>query len=292
MTRAAFFTAIVFAVQLLSAASPNPPQRIVSLSPNTTEMLYGVGAFGRVVGVSRYCTYPSAVSRLPRVGGWQDSNVEQIAALRPDLVVMTDAQVPFVADHLAALGLHTLAVPSRTLEDVYVAIGQIGKATGNAAEAASLIAKTRSSLEQLRKETGALAPVTTILCISRTPGTLNDLYVATEGSYLIQLMSIAGGRSLAAPEPHGYEKLSKEALLSLDPDVIIDLQHTNGSYLQEHPQEVWQQLPSLSAVKRHHVYTVTDDFAVHASQFIANTGWEFARRLHPEIAGRASVEHP
>lgn len=286
MTRSVFLSWLLLLSGALRGGPVSSPQRIISLSPNTTEMLYGIGAFDRVVAVSQYCTFPPAVNRLPRVGGWQDTDIEKVASLRPDLVVVTDAQVPFVADHLAALGLRTLAVPSQTLNDVFSAITLIGQAIGQTTKAAALAARTRSTLDDVQRRCSSLSQPTVILCISRTPGTLNDLYVAAGGSYLVDLLSLAGGRSLS-PTEHGYAKMSKEALLTLNPDVIIDLQHTHNSSLNENTEEVWGELKGLRAVQNHRVYTITDDFAVHASQFVANTAEEFARALHPDAFPKA-----
>jgi len=81
---------------LVLAAALAPPARIVSLSPSVTEILDGVGAFDRVVAVSTYCEYPPEVKSLPRVGGWTDTNLEQVLGLSPDLVILTDAQAPLV----------------------------------------------------------------------------------------------------------------------------------------------------------------------------------------------------
>ncbi len=110
---------------------PNPaattrPQRIVSLSPNVTEILYGVGAWPQVVAVSQYCTYPEDVKNKPRVDGWRDTNLEQVMALKPDLVIGIDTQAPFVQDKLNALGMHTLFVTSQNLADVFTSIKEIG----------------------------------------------------------------------------------------------------------------------------------------------------------------------
>src|SRR3989440_12493147 len=115
------------------ASAPGKAARIISLSPNTTEILYGVGAFSRVVAVSDYCTYPPQVDKLPRVGGWNNPNMEQIAGLRPDLVVFADAQAQFVKDKGEALGARTPAVPGRTLGDAHAAIEQTGRGTGDGA---------------------------------------------------------------------------------------------------------------------------------------------------------------
>ena len=73
---------------------PEDPRRIISLSPNVTDILEGVGAFDRVVAVSNYCSYPPGVASLPRVGGWQNASLEEVTSLEPDLVVMAEVQAP------------------------------------------------------------------------------------------------------------------------------------------------------------------------------------------------------
>src|SRR5215467_10926266 len=112
-------------VALLSAViagAADLPHRIVSLSPNVTEMLYGIGAFGQVVGISDYCTYPPEVKNLPSIGGWHNPSLEKLAALKPDLVISDDSQAPFIEKNVEALGLRLLVVPNHTIRDVYSGI--------------------------------------------------------------------------------------------------------------------------------------------------------------------------
>lgn len=258
------------------------PKRIVSLSPSTTEMLYGIGAFARVVGVSQYCTYPPKVATLPRVAGWQNSDMEKIVALRPDLVVLTQAQEPFIADRLRAFHLRFLAVPSEGLADVFTAIPMIGAETGNEKEATELTRQMHTCLDGIRAATRNLRKPSVLLSVSRTPGTLSDLYVATAGSYLIDLIDIAGGRSITAPARTGYGKISKEAILTLNPEIIIDLVHGSNSKLAEHTADAWNELPELRAVREKHVYPIDDPFVPHPSQFVIHTAELFERILHPE----------
>ena len=274
--------AVLLPALVAAAQDTTPPRRIVSLSPNTTEILYGVGAFDRVVGVSEFCSYPPAAMKLPRVGGWDNSNIEKIIALQPDLVVFTAAQAPFIADKLQAFGLRSLAVPSRTLPNVFEAIAAIGAATGNDRQAAELKTHTQAALDQVRDRTRTLPRRTVLLCISRTPGELRDLYVATEGSYLAELIEIAGGHSVAAPAKVGYANINKEAILSLNPDLIIDIVHGSKGILSEDLQQVWNDLPELRAVREKHIYPVDDNFIPHASQFVVETARLFARIIHPE----------
>jgi iron complex transport system substrate-binding protein len=268
------------ATVLLAAATP---KRIVSLSPSTTEILYGIGVFANVVAVSQFDTYPREVSRLPRVGGWQTTDVEKIVALHPDLVVLTKAQEPFIADKLTAFSVRFVGVPSDTLADVFAAIDVVGKATGRAKEAGDLIKKTRDSLDAVRVATRNVPHRSVLLVVNRTPGTLNDVYVATSGSFLIDLIDIAGGRSVAVPAKEGYGRLSKEAMLTLNPDIIIDLVHWKNAALSERVGEAWNDLPELRAVRQKHIYPVDDEFIPHPSQFVAHTAEVFLRILHPEM---------
>jgi iron complex transport system substrate-binding protein len=266
-----------------AASRAGKPARIISLSPNTTEILAGLGAFDRVVAVSDYCTYPPEVSRLPRVGGWNNPNMEQIAALRPDLVVFADAQAQFVKDKVEAMGVRTLAVPGRTLEDVWKAIEMTGEATGEEEAARDLAAQTRARIETVRVATEK-APRRRVLCVvDRVPGTLRDIYTAAQGSFLAQLVEAAGGEPVSPPANTGWGKLQKEAVVALDPEVILDLMmHKEGGNFDEDTLSVWKELPTLRAVRDGRVYPVRDETVLHPSQFVGDTARKFAELIHPE----------
>jgi iron complex transport system substrate-binding protein len=274
--------AILLAVSLvLAAAAPAPPHRIVSLSPNLTEILYGIGAFPQVAGVTDYCTYPPEVKKLPSVGGWDGADLEKLLALRPDLVVVDDAEAPFIADKVKALGFPLLVVPNHTVADVYTGMAELGHATGHEAGAHKLIAETRDALARISRQTAALARPGVLIVVDRTPGTLRELYTATPGGFLAELVTIAGGRNAAPPHAGGYGKLSQEDLLAINPDVILDCIHgtdrrSNGAIT------VWQQMPELKAVRARRVYGLDQDYVPHASQRMVETAALIARLIHPE----------
>ncbi|HST51072.1 MAG TPA: ABC transporter substrate-binding protein [Pyrinomonadaceae bacterium] len=267
----------------VNSSQNDKPTRIISLSPNTTEILYGVGAFDRVVAVSDYCTYPPDVAKLPRVGGWNNPNMEQIASLRPDLVVFSDAQSQFVKDKIEALGVRTLAVPSNTLEDALKAIELTGEATGDKDAAQKLEAVTRAELETVRLTTGKL-PRRRVLCVvDRVQGTLRDIYTAAPGSFIAQIIEAAGGEPVSPPSRTGWGKLQKEAVVALDPDVIIDLMmHKENGQFDEDTLAVWKELPTLRAVREGRVYPLRDETVLHPSQFVGDTARKFAELIHPE----------
>lgn len=266
-----------------------PPERIVSLSPSATEILDGVGAFDRVVAVSTYCEYPPEVKDLPRVGGWTDTNLEQVLALAPDLVILTDAQAPLVGSKLEAVGLQTLAVPSQSLANVFEAVRRIGEAVGKEREATRLSESMRADLQEVATAVEGLPKPQVLVVVDRLPGTLRDIYVATEGSYLVDLVRIAGGEPITPPAPMNYASLGKEALVAYDPEVIFDMVMAlttpvtvaGANELGEDPQAVWSTM-NLRAVRNHRVYLIEDKRLVHPSQFVVRTARELARRLHPE----------
>ena len=270
-----------------SETGESAPRRIISLSPSATEILHGVGAFGRVVAVSDYCDYPPEVKELPRVGGWNNPKLEQIAALKPDLVVFAAAQEPFVKEKIEALGIRALSIPSNTLEDAFTAISQVGGATGNAEEAARLLAETRGKIEEVRERTRAL-PRRRVLCVvDRVPGTLRELYTATRGSFYAQLIDAAGGESIAPDEKSGWGKITKEAIVALDPEVIIDMvQSAQGGRFAEDPQTVWRELGQVRAVREGRIYPLRETSVLHPSQFVGDTARRFAELIHPEAFGR------
>ena len=254
----------------------------MSLSPNLTEIIYGVGAFDQLVGVSEYTFYPPAVSKLTTVGGWQNPNFERLVALRPDLVLFDVGQAQFVQDKCKQLGLRVMVVADEKVSDVYTAITAIGQATGHDVEAAKLVQSTREGLQRVSQKTAALPKLKVVLIVDRTPGTLRDLYTATAGSFLAQLVDMAGGRIAVPPDKLGYAKLSKEDLLAADPDVVLDFTHGAVGRFAGNPMEAWKEMPELKAVRSHRVSSVNEDYVPHNSQRIVQTAELFARLIHPE----------
>lgn len=267
--------------QQRASAEPHP-QRIVSLSPSVTEILYGIGAWPQVIAVSQFCTYPDDVKNKPRVNGWDKTNLEQVMALKPDFVIGVDAQEPFLRDKLTRLGVRSLFVKSQTLAHIMASIGEIGRGTGHEREATELAAKTQGEIDAVRKMVGD-RPHPRVLCVvDRVPGTIRDLYTATKGSYLDELIRIAGGESIAPEAEHGYGKINKEAVLTLNPEVIIDMVQGSKGNFGEDPIAVWNELAEVRAVRDKRIYSMNDPSVIHPSQFVGHTAQVFAKALHPE----------
>jgi iron complex transport system substrate-binding protein len=292
VNKAALLIALLslLALQLVGCSSKHSPQlalaetpqRIVSISPSVTEILYGIGAWPQVVAVSQFCTYPDDVKNKPRVNGWDKTNLEQVMALKPDLVIGVDAQEPFLRDKLTGLGVRVLFVKSQNLADVFESIEEIGKSTGHEQEAGELIVKTQGEIDAVRKTVENRQRARVLCVVDRVPGTIRELYTATRGSYLDEIITIAGGESIAPPGERGYGKITKEAALTLNPEVIIDMVQGSKGNFGEDPIAVWRELAEVRAVQDKRIYPITDDFAIHPSQFVGHTAQLFARAIHPE----------
>jgi len=281
--RRAFLATVLAAFCVTGAPAGDAPQRIVSLSPDLTEILYGVGAFHRVVAVSNFDTYPPETARLPHLGNLDSLSFERLVAAKPDLVVMNDVQAPFLEQPLKDLGLRVFKTSNQSIQQTFAAMTAIGHVTGNDRQAAALVAVTRAGLDRVSRRTRNASKPNVVLIVDRTPGTLRELYTATDGSYLAELVAIAGGRITGPADPHGYRRLSKEDLVALDPDVILDFLQAANSRFAGDPMEAWQEMPELKAVRTHRVYEVNEDFVPHASQRMVQTAELFAKRIHPEI---------
>jgi iron complex transport system substrate-binding protein len=236
---------LCFALALSALAQP---ARIVSTSPSITETLFALGAGARVVGVSNYCRFPAEALALPKVGTYTKPDPEKIALLRPDLVIMQRSPGG-LADRLSALGIRHVEVRVGALSEVYSMILDIGRAVGLPEKAEQLDAKLRSQLEAIRSSRGTEARPAALVVVGRDPGLLTNLVAVGPGSYLDELLNIAGGRNVLTGTPVAYPHISLETVVRLDPDVILDLSimgSAGGSAAEQVQREARARQPWLA----------------------------------------------
>ena len=203
---------------------------------------------------------------------------------------MPDVQAPFVESHLQALGIATLVVPSQSLQDVFTAIEVVGRGVGRQQQALRLQAEIQAVLDRVARRTKGLSKPSVLCVVDRVPGTLRGLYAATHGSYLSQLIEIAGGRTVAPPATFQYGRIGKEAVVTLNPEVVIDMvQGTQGAFTED-SIGIWSELKEIQAVRSRRVHPVREMFVLHASQFVAQTAELFSQLIHPEVFGKDGVE--
>jgi iron complex transport system substrate-binding protein len=256
-----------FALALTAGLRAAGPARIVSTSPSITETLFALGLGDRVVGVSTYCRFPPAVAALPKIGSFLKPDPELIAGLRPDLVIVHEAGNG-LDRRLASLRIPFVIVDRGSLAGAFSSMHQIAAAAGVPERADALVGDLRRRLDGIRRA-GAVPPKRRVLfIIGRRPGLLADLIAVGPGSYINELIEIAGGANVLAiagqPE---YPRISMETVLRLDPDVIVDtvdMGDTDAERRARQPinERLWSAYGMLTAVRTGHVHAATTDALV------------------------------
>ena len=265
------------------------PARIVSTSPSITETLFALGLGDRVVGVSTYCRFPPQVAALPKVGSFLKPDAELIAGLRPDLVVVHEAGNG-LDRRLTSLHIPFVIVARGSLPSMFSSMRQIASAAGVPARADALIGDVQRRLDAIRSAGAARPKRRVLFIIGRSPGRLADLVAVGPGSYINELIEIAGGANVMAiagqPE---YPRISMETVLRLDPDVIIDtvdMGDTDGERRQRQPvnERLWSAYGMLTAVKARRVHAATTDALVVPGPRVVDAAQWVASLLQGESA--------
>jgi iron complex transport system substrate-binding protein len=275
------FVVFLLTAPLILAA---PPQRIVSTAPSITEMLYALGLGDRVVGVTRYCRYPPEAQLKPKIGDYTSPNLEAIAALKPDLVII-QTNPARLAERLATLRLKSLEIGQENIAALYNSIRVVGDAAGVAPRAGQLAESIRTKLEQIRQRAAALPRTRVMFVIGRTPNRLDGLVVVGKASYLNEIIQIAGGENVFRDAVAAYPTVSLEEVLARNPQVIVDMGDMSDTVdvTEVHKREVvalWQRMGTVEAVKQHRVFAVASDIFVVPGPRVVNAAQAFLEMLH------------
>jgi len=237
--------------------------RIVSLIPSLTDDLFAIGAGPQVVAVSAFTSDIPAARNLPRVADFMSVDVERIAALRPDLVVGIPPQARLVRP-LRRLGIEVALMPDDTFGDLFNDITRLGELSGHVAQARALVRRLQAQTRALHERTRTFRRHPRVFVVLDVA----PIWTAGPRSYLSTLIALAGGRNAVTSLPGAYGEYSAEALLRLQPDVILTDPATHfASVVREEP---WR---SLRAVREGHV------IVVDPPEMLERPGPEYVRGL-------------
>ena len=259
----------------------HPAQRIVSMAPSNTEILFAIGAGSQVVGRDDFSDYPNAVQSLPKVGGTDKYNNEQIVTLQPDLVLAAEINTADQVRALESLGLtvYYLKNPT-TLEEMYGNLEIVGKLTGHEADAAMLIASLKARVAAVDNK---------IATVTSRPSVFYEIdatdpakpYTAGPGTFIDLLIQRAGGTNIAGISKDQYPQLSLEQVVALNPSFILLGDAAYGATL-----DVVKARPgwgSLDAVKNGNVIPVDDNLFSRPGPRLVDGLELLAKILHPEL---------
>jgi iron complex transport system substrate-binding protein len=268
---------------IFTAALCAQPRRIVSTAPSLTETLFALGLGDAVAGVSQHCHYPPEAKSRPKIGTYVNPNVEAIVALRPDLVVLQETPSQAAAQ-LQRVGISTLVLHHGNLDSVFATITAIGNRCGIPDRAAKLNAEIHARLDAIRRHTAGQSRRSLVFIVGRSPGSLDNLIAVGKGSYLNELIEIAGGVNALAQTPMPYPKVSLESMIGVNPDVLVDMgdmAETLG-VTEEHKRSVvalWSRYPTLKAVQHGRVFAVASDIFVVPGPRVVDAAEEFEKML-------------
>ena len=289
MTACAFvilLAAILTATARTAAIVQRParPERIVSLIPAVTEMIYAMGDGSRIAAVSNYDHFPADVARLPRVGGLLDPSVERILAIKPDLVIVYATQRELI-ERLDRAGIPYFSYQHKALPDIMTTIRAIGARIGSSAQADSVASGMERSLGEIRAKAASLSRPATLLVFERDPASLRNVFASGGYGFLHDMLEIAGGRNVFADVKKQAVQASTEMLIASKPEVIIELLYGDSLKNANIATELraWDVLASVPAVRTHRVLALTGDEFVVPGPRVVDATRKLARAIHPDV---------
>ena len=258
--------------------SPDARTKVASLVPAATDLILGMGAADHLVAVSNYDPAEIDGRTLPRVGDYLGPAWEMIAILHPQVMIiqMSPDRLPAGFTQKAdRLGIQLVNVRLNTIDDVSKAIPQIGLAIGEPAKAAALSKNLSDRLGAIRKKTAPLPPVKTLLTLDETGETL-----VGAGTFLDDLLTVAGGKNAAASLGAAWPKADSETLLELKPEAVILLKPNAKSEVLSAAQSAWNRLPNIPATKQGRIFLIRDPHVLLPGSHIADIAEEMFHDLH------------
>jgi iron complex transport system substrate-binding protein len=294
------FTAIFLSVFASFAAKPvnvtdsrgkvitinKVPQRIISMAPNVTEILFEIGAGKRVIADTLFCDYPPQAVKLPKIGDYLTPNVEKISSLKPDLIIASrgnnlDAIKQMEKSGMKVVTVDAVDIPT-TLHDIIV----IGDAVGCPAQAKKTVDKMKAEIKYVETAVAKIPENKRLKVLFLFPP-YDSLFTAGTGSHIDNMITRAGGKNIAAKTNKPWPQLSLEMVVSANPDVIITT-FAMGRMKSNTPKELIAQMradkrwKNINAVKNGRVYILDEDMTTLPGPRLSKGLWLIAYSLYPK----------
>ncbi len=250
------------------------PQRIISLAPNLTEMLFALGLSDRVIGVTSYCDYPPAAKSKEKVGDTLTPNLERIISLKPDLVIVTtSSQLEKITRQLDQLQIPVYVTNPRSVSEVLASIQHLGDLTGATAQAAKLHSELTTRINAVTERVVSQPKPKALFLVQDTP-----LLVAGSDTFLHDLVTLAGGVSITA-DVKGYPQFSRETAIARAPEVIIDPGRPENKALAD--SVLRKDYATTPAIKQNRIIHIDPDLTNRPGPRLIEGLEQLARALHP-----------
>lgn len=255
-------------------------QRVVTFAPHLAEMMFAAGAGELLVGASAWSDYPEEVLELPEVGDAFTVDQEQLALLRPDLVLVWESGMPaHTVDELRQRGYHVEAIRTRGLDDVVAAMRRIGQLTGREKTANRAADEFVAVFDRLREQYRDADPIDVFFQISTRP-----LYTVNREHFISEIIAICGGRNIFDDLDGFAPSVDVEAVLDRDPDVMLA-----GANLGDDAFTEWRRWPELAAGRYGNQFLLPDETIGRPSPRLMLAGQSVCTALEQARENRAAA---
>jgi len=273
------------------SSAPAPPgarPRVASLVPAATDLLIGMGAGDHLVAISNYDPHRDETRALPRVGDYQTFDWEQIAALRPDVMIVfmaSDRMPPGLSQRARQLDIRLVNIRTERLSEILNEIGNLGRAVEEDAKATRAVDTLRAQIAAAARQTAGRPKARALIVRDKSAEG-----VVGRDSFLNDILEAAGGQNVITAS--GWPSIDREMLLSLKPEVIIQLLPDASPQVIAEANRVWTALPQIPAVANRRVHILTDWYVQQSGFHVGELAVRFAGLLHPETAQTRPVLLP
>jgi iron complex transport system substrate-binding protein len=259
-------------------------RRIVSMAPSITEIIFALEKEDSLVGVTDFCSYPPETSSLPKVGGYLNPNLEKLVTLRPDLVIIQGNHAK-LEKICKKRGISILYVNMDSISTIYQGIETLGRALHCRERAGNLCTYISNGLESIQRDVNRATRQKVFICLSRSPGSLANLYTVGGSSFISEILKLAGGVNIFDDVMQPYPEASKESLIKRAPEIIIEMRPGENISSDRRKQIIsdWDSFQGVPAIKNKRIHILTEDFILIPGPRVAVAARLIAETLHPEI---------
>jgi len=253
------------------------PQRIVSLSPSNTEIVYALGLEDRLIGVTTYCNYPPEAQKKLQVSGYSTVDVEKVVSLQPDLILADSIHKTEVIPALEKLGIPVIGIVAPSLDQLLADIELVGKISGKQNAASVLVASLKQRITAVKEKTAGASKPRVFFVTWHDP-----LWTVGRGSMIDDLIVRAGGSNMAS-DLKANQTIDLETAIQRNPEVIVVLssmgdQAVSYNFLKNEPR-----FQATDALKNNRVYQVDSDIFGRTTPRTIDALEELAKLIHPEL---------
>ncbi|NMB34673.1 MAG: cobalamin-binding protein [Firmicutes bacterium] len=258
------------------------PERIISLAPSNTELLFALGLEKRIVGVTEYCNFPPEALDKPKAGSFSEPYLEQIISLQPDLVVASELLVTGeVLEQLEGLDFPVLVLHPSGIEEVCQVLELLGAVTGEKEKAAGLITEMEARLAAVQEKLQQLPAGERVRVYYEVYA--DPLMTAGSISVIHEIIGKAGGENIFADVETAFPRVSPEAVIERDPEIILysDQHGSEGTFDQEITNRPgWE---TISALQEERIFGLNADKFTRPGPRLAEAVEELAKIFYPEL---------